>query len=242
MNLPISFILSLVINPKSIFTIWRKKVLRHSFSRQDTHTTNFHRFLSGWIGPFDRILPIFLFTQMHNGPCWNKNFAHKECWLYLYTLTKILRWDISFLKFSFVGLEFLKNFFFCTFFGRKKNFLPWWDSPLSQLPEEFLHLDILPHLTQITPKRSLKIAIRSHAATQLVCAIAKYRNALGRFIRCTQQAEIRQKLYVQFLRSQTVCYNNGGFWGGLAISCWTMHMHTCIASFLHCFAQCAIIQ
>ena len=117
------FILSmrtLLINPKSMFTIWRRKVLRHSFSRQDTHTTNFHRFLSGWIGPFDRILPIFLFTQMHNGPCWNKNFAHKECWLYLYTLTKILRWDISFLKFSFVGLEFLKNFFFCTFFGRKK--------------------------------------------------------------------------------------------------------------------------
>ena len=70
--------------------------------------------------------------------------------------------------------------------------MPWWDSPLSQLPEEFLHLDILPHLTQITPKRSLKIAIRSHAATQLVCAIAKYRNALGRFIRCTQHAEIRK--------------------------------------------------
>ena len=124
----------------------------------------------------------------------------------------------------------------------KKNFLPSCDSPLSQLPEEFLHLDILPHLTQITPKRSLKIAIRSHAATQLVCAIAKYRNALGRFIQCTQQAEIRQKLYVQFLRSQTVCYNNGGFWGWLVISCLTMNIHACIASFLHCFAQCAIIQ
>ena len=117
------FILSmrtLLINPKSIFTIWRRKVLRHSFSRQDTHTTNFHRFLSGWIGPFDRILPIFLFTQMHNGPSWNKNFAHKECWLYLYTLTKILRWDISFLKFSLVGLEFLKNFFFALFLEEKK--------------------------------------------------------------------------------------------------------------------------
>ena len=121
-----------------------------------------------------------------------------------------MRYFIS--KIQFRGFGIFEEFFFLHFFWKKKNFLPWWDSPLSQLPEEFLHLDILPHLTQITPKRSLKIAIRSHAATQLVCAIAKYRNALGRFIQCTQQAEIRQKLYVlQFLRSQTVCYNNGGF-------------------------------
>ena len=122
-------------------------------SRQDTHSTNFHRFLSGWIGPFDRILPVFLFTQMHNGPCWNKNFAHKECWPYIYNLiknSKMRYYHISFLEFSLVGLEFLK-IFFLHFFGRK-NFLPWWDSPLSQLPEEFLHLDILPHHTDYSQK------------------------------------------------------------------------------------------
>ena len=76
-----------------------------------------------------------------------------------------MRYFIS--KIQFRGFGIFEDFF-CTFFGGK-NFLPWQDSLLSQLPEEFLHLDILPHLTQITPKRSLKIAIRSHAATQSMC-------------------------------------------------------------------------
>ena len=165
-------------------------------SRQDTHSTNFHRFLSGWIGPFDRILPVFLFTQMHNGPCWNKNFAHKECWPYIYNLiknSKMRYYHISFLEFSLVGLEFLKIFFFCTFLGEKISCHG--GILLSVNCRKSFSISIFCRITQITPKRSLKIAIRSHAATQLVCAIAKYRNALGRFIQCTQQAEIRRKMY-----------------------------------------------
>ena len=126
-NLPIFFILSmwtLIINPKFIFTIWRKKnyYVTH-LSRQDTHSTNFHRFLSGWIGPFDRILPIFLFTQMHNGPCWNKNFAHKECWPYIYILIKNSKMRYFISKIQFRGFGIFEDFF-CTFFGGK-NFLPW---------------------------------------------------------------------------------------------------------------------